>query len=70
MTMQTPKAVLEQITCIVREALDERFGDEYVFDPIVVVEKPNFWGEPFIFIYVAYKGTKDYVDPDFTLGLV
>lgn len=54
MVLMTPKPVIEKIERLVRQGLHERFGDEFVFDPIVVASHPDAFDDERVHIYVVY----------------
>ena len=63
--------VIGKVTEIVRETLDERFSrDEFVFDPILVKEDIDHYGDEFINIRIVYEGDRKFLDSRWTLGLV
>lgn len=70
MVTRTPRIVLKKIEDIVRQTVEERFGDEFVFDPILVIAREDIWGEDRVFIYVVYDGDPDKLDPGWTVTLV
>lgn len=58
---------------IVRETLEKRFKDEFVFDPIIV--KPlsiDYYGEvgEYFDILIVFDGDQRKLDPKWTVGLV
>ena len=54
---------------LVRELLDERFGDQFVFDPIKVVPRIDHDGDEYLHIYIVFDGDQSLLDPDWTLEL-
>lgn len=70
MTTKTKKETLKKVERIVREAVEERFKDEFVFDPIVAIARPDFWGDERIYVYVVHEGKTAIIDPGWTVGLV
>lgn len=70
MVTKTKTETLKKVERIVREAVEERFKDEYVFDPIVAIAKPDFWGDERIWVYVVHEGKEKIIDPAWTVGLV
>ena len=71
MVTKTPESVLRKVEGIVHHALEERFQDgEYVFDPVIAVAKPDFWGDERINVYIVHSGGPEIVDPDFAVRLV
>ena len=70
MVTKTPNDVLKKIERIVRQAVEERFANEFVFDPILVISRQDYWDDERVFIYVVYDGDFEKLDPDWTSGLV
>ena len=66
----TTEAVSQKVANIVRKALADRFKDEFVFEPIVVVPKVDHDGDEYLHIYIVFDGDQKRLDPDWTLGLV
>lgn len=63
--------VLEKVTDIIRQTLDERFSsDEFIFGPIVVKPRIDYYGDEYMEITVVYEGDRKLLDPGWTLGLV
>lgn len=54
---------------IVKDILDERFKDQFVFDPIVVRGAFDYCDNTeYIRIYIVYDGDQDLLDPGWTAG--
>ena len=66
MGRRTPDAVLEKVENIVRTALDERFGDEFVFDPIIVKRRYYYDDEEYLHVYVVCDGDFDKLPASWT----
>ena len=69
MVTKTPSDVLKKIERIVRQAVEERFGDDFVFDPVLVIAHEDYWDNERVFIYVVYDGDFDKLDPEWTVAL-
>ena len=54
MVIKTPKRIIGKVERLVRQALQERFGDEFVFDPIIVASHPDAFDDERVHIYVVY----------------
>ena len=65
----TTKMKLDQVADIVREILSDRFGDEFVFDPIDVIPRVDHDGDEYLHIYIVFDGDQQLLDPEWTLGL-
>ena len=65
----TTKTKLEQVADIVRETLAERFGDEFVFDPIDVIPRVDHDGDEYLHIYIVFDGDPELLDLDWTVRL-
>ena len=66
----TPKAVRDKVADIVRQDLDECFGDKLVFDPILVANRVDHDDEDYLHIIIIYEGDRKHLDPSVTVGLV
>ena len=60
---------LKKVADIVRQDLAERFGDEFVFDPIDVIPKVDHDGDEYLHIYIVFEGDQKLLDPGWTMGL-
>ena len=70
MVTTTPKAVTDEVANIVRQALENHFGDMIVFDPILVMPKIDHYGDEYLQIYIVFDGDQKLIDPGWTLGLI
>ena len=70
MRTKTPEEVLRKVENIVRTALEGRFKDEFVFDPIIAIPRIDPWGDERIEVYIVFDGDQKWLDPGWTLGLV
>ena len=71
-----PKLTLEKldkVAEIVATIMEERFGDEFVFGPIIVIPKVDDYDMddifPYLDIYVIFDGDQKKLDPGWTLGM-
>ena len=64
----TLATVTDEVANIVRQTLDEKFGDSLVFDPIEVIPKVDHDGDEYLHIYMVYDGDRKLLDPAWTLG--
>ena len=69
MRVRTTPETMKKVEKIVRTALEERFGDEFVFDPIIVEPWFGIDDEEFLHIYIVYDGDQKRLDPGWTIGL-
>ena len=60
--------VTDEVANIVRQHLEEKFGDSLVFDPIEVIPKIDLDGDEYLHIYTVYDGDRKLLDPAWTLG--
>lgn len=64
----------EKIAEIVKETLEERFADDFVFDPVLVMpaidEYGDGSGEPYLQIMIVFDGDQKLLDPGWTSGLI
>ncbi len=70
MNTKTPKETLQKVEGIVRDALEEQFGDGLVFDPIIVTPMIDPWDDERLHVYIVVDGDLERLDPSWTLGLV
>ena len=73
-TTEITKTVIDtdKVEALVRELLDERFGDEFVFDPIEVHARIFDDGidvEDYLEIYVVFDGDPKRLPASWTAGL-
>ena len=59
----------DRVTSIVRELLVERFGDTFVFDPIIVEREIDHDGDEYVHVYIVFDGNQDELDPSWTSSL-
>ena len=71
-----PKLTLEkldEVASITAAILEERFGDDFAFGPIVVIPKvDDHYPEdvfPYVHIYVVFDGDQAKLDPRWTGGM-
>ncbi|MCE2467317.1 MAG: hypothetical protein J4G06_04770 [Caldilineaceae bacterium] len=53
----------------IQEKLEERFRDACVFDPILVREEVDEYGDPYLHTYIVYEGDRRQWDPSWMAGL-
>ena len=66
---RTTEATIQKVTGIVREALEERFADEFVFDPIIVNPRIDHYGDEYLHMYIVLDGDIRNLDTAWTLRL-
>lgn len=61
-----------KVSSIIGETLAERFADEFVFDPIVVIPQTDYLDDDFKYlrIYIVFDGDQKRLDPRWTSGLI
>ena len=59
----------EKVAEITRNLLEERFGDDFVFDPIIVKARVDHYDNDYVEIQVVYDGDYDKLDIKWMLGL-
>ncbi len=59
----------DAFAAIVREKLDEKFRDEFVFDPILVQTALDLDGDPCLHAYIVFEGDQKKLDPAWTAAL-
>lgn len=69
--IELTKEVKQQVIGMVREYLNDKFGDDdpMVFDPIVIDLRYDPDDEPYLHIYVVYDGDQDLLEPLWTADL-
>ena len=61
----------DAVADIVSETLDQRFGDTFVFDPIIVEpEVGPVDGQEYLRIRIIFDGDQRFLDPKWTVGLI
>ena len=63
------KEVTDEVGRLLGESLRERFKDDLIFDPIVVVNAMDEYGDVYLDAMVVYEGPYEKLDPGWTLGL-
>ncbi len=66
---KTPQEVIEKVENIIKKDLEERFKDEFVFDPIIVNPELDHYGDEFLHIYIVFEGDQKKLDPKWTVGI-
>ncbi len=61
-----PQEVIEKVESFVRQDLEGRFRDEFVFDPIIVNPELDHYGDEFLHIYIIFDGDQKKLDPRWT----
>ena len=64
----TLATVTDEVANIVRQTLEEKFGDTLVFDPIEVIPKIDLDGDEYLHIYSVYDGDGNLIDAGWSLG--
>ncbi len=65
----TPQEVIKRVESLIRNDLEERFKDEFVFDPIIVNPELDHYGDEFLHIYIVYDGDRKKLDTKWTIGI-
>ena len=55
---------------MVAKDLRERFGDEFVFDPILVETRQGYDGDEYFHLNIIFDGDQRRLDPHWTGGMV
>lgn len=56
----------EKVADLIRDALEERYKDEFVFDPIVVAPRVDMDGYGYLSAYIVFDGDFERLDPSFS----
>ena len=67
--MTVSAETMDQVAALTREILEERFGDDFVFDPILVIPRIDQYGDEYLEIKVVYDGDARKLDLGWTAGL-
>lgn len=62
------KDVESRFAGFIRGKLEERFKDEFEFDPILVREEIDEYGDPYLHAYIVYKGDYGNLDTRWRLA--
>ena len=62
--------LLELVRRYVRKDMESRFGDAFVFDPILVEQRVDHDGEEYLRVDIVFDGDQRKLDADWTSGLV
>ena len=65
----TPQEVIEKVESYVRQDLEGRFKDEFVFDPIIVNPELDHYADEFLHIYIIFDGDQKKLDAKWTIGI-
>ena len=65
----TPREIIQKVEDFVRKDLEERFKDEFIFDPIIVNPELDWWGDEFLHIYIIFDGDLKKLDTKWTIGI-
>ena len=63
----------EKVKAIVRNALEKRFADDFIFDPIVVIPEVDDYLDDcieYLNIFIVFDGDQANLDPSWTSGLI
>ena len=64
------EAETEKLADAIKSTLYERFKDAFVFDPIVIETRTDYYGDEYLKIRVIYEGDRAKLDPGWTAGLM
>ena len=70
MAVKTSKRVIGKVERLVRQGLQERFGDEFVFDPIIVASHPDAFDDERVHVYVVYDNKDKAAGPRWVAELM
>ena len=61
----------QEIVSAIETLLYERFdNNEFVFGPIVMFRRTDYYGDEYLHIYIVYEGDRANLDPKWTGGLI
>ena len=58
-----------QVAAITRNLLEEQFGDDFVFDPIIVKARVDQYDDDYVEIQVVYDCDYDHLDTMWLVGM-
>ena len=61
---------LEKVADIARDLLNERFGNDLVFDPVFAKSLVDHYGDDYIQLYLVFDGDEKKLDLDWTIEMV
>lgn len=67
--MEFTAELATKIAGIARNLLYERFGDDFVFDPIWVERKVDHDDEDYLELNIVFDGDQNKLDPGWTVGI-
>ena len=67
--MPVSAETMAQVAELTRELLEARFGDDFIFGPILVMSKIDQYGDEYVEIKTVYDGDRKNLDPGWTAGL-
>lgn len=70
MVTKTPKHVLQKIEDFVRNAVEQRFGEELPLHDVCIVAHDDPFGDERVHMYVVYDADPATVDPDWAVRLI
>ena len=65
----TPEA-MDQVKQIFAETLDERYGGELVFEPIIVTPDVDCYGDDYVRVLLVVNGNTDLLDAEWDGNLI
>lgn len=60
---------LEKVADIARDLLNERFGNDLVFDPVFAKSLVDHYGDDYIQLYLVFDGDEERLDLDWTIDM-
>ena len=61
---------LDKVADIARDLLNERFGNDLVFDPVFAKSLVDHYGDDYIQLYLVFDGDEKKLDLDWTIDMV
>ena len=63
----TTEEMLETLAGLVKERLSDLYGGRIKFDPVIVENKTDFYGEDYLHIYVVFDGDEKLLESKWPL---
>ena len=67
---KTTMETIRKTNNIVRNALEEQYGDEFKFDPIITIPRLDHEDDEYLHVYVVYEGDRENLDPGWISDLL
>ncbi|MYE54732.1 MAG: hypothetical protein F4X34_06000 [Chloroflexi bacterium] len=59
----------DRVAALCAQLLNDRFGNAFEFDPIIVERELDDYGDEYLHLYIVFDGDQEELDPSWTAGL-